>query len=550
MSESRTTDTSIHFKTWPNEQGFQPNYEQKTPVQLQVTGVIPAYTAGVLYRTGPGQYKVDTENGNTFQVSHWFDGFSHTHRFELVGTDSGVQVFYNSRAATDDLIEEVRKTGSLNHFSFGQKRDPCKTMFRKVQSSYEPRNPASISNVGVTLSVNMPGLEGKFSATVQERGRYDSVTSLWAKTDTSKFKKIHPETLEPIGLAQQKDLHPDLDGPLAASHAKSDPKTGDVYNYNISFAPQPTYRVFCVSAATGETSILATFSATPAYLHSLFLTEDYVIVCVWNAHLSPKELANGALIEAVQPFDDSKPAKWYIVDRKYGKGLIATYDSRAFFCFHSINAWQEPSPTDSSKIDIVAECVMFETSDVLHRLYYDLLVSSSASAQQNSMKRHFSDSKITRFRLPSIPATPIVDETKIASVEWAANETPPLELPTLNPAYLTRPHRYTYAVVGQGKSTFLDGIIKFDSETKESLFWDEHAQSPGEPIFVADPEGETEDAGVLLSVVLDGLTGRSHLLCLDAKTLTETGRAQVNGPIGFGFHGQHVPTRGVPTGDF
>ncbi|KAF4978282.1 hypothetical protein F66182_17362, partial [Fusarium sp. NRRL 66182] len=91
----------------------------------------------------------------------------------------------------------------------------------------------------------------------------------------------------------------------------------------------------------------------------------------------------------------------------------------------------------------------------------------------------------------------------IASVEWATSETPPLELPTLNPAYLTRPHRYTYVVVGRGKSTFLDGIMKFDSETRETLFWTEHAQSPGEPIFVTDTERETEDAGVLLSVVLD-----------------------------------------------
>jgi torulene dioxygenase len=446
------------------------------------------------------------------------------------------------------LIEEVRKTGSLDHFTFGQKRDPCKMIFQKVQSSYEQEQGAAISNVGVTLSVNMPGLESNPSSTKQESGRWDKITTLWAKTDSSKLKRIHPETLEPIGLAEQKDLHPDLDGPLSASHAKSDLKTGDLYNYNISFTPQPTYRVFCVSSATGETTILATFHATPAYLHSLFLTEDYVIVSVWNSHVSPQELTKGSIVPALQPFDPSKPAKWYVVDRKYGKGLIATYDSRAFFCFHSTNAWQEPSPTDPSKTDIVAECVLFETSDVLFRLYYELLVSSSLEAQQSS-KRHFSDSKITRFRLPWVPDTPI-SESQTATVDWAASETPPLELPTLNPTYLTRPHRYTYAVVGRGKSTFLDGIMKFDSKTKKALFWDEHAQSPGEPIFVVDPKGETEDSGVLLSVVLDGMTGRSYLLCLDAKNLSELGRAQVGGPIGFGFHGQHVPIRGVPTGDF
>jgi hypothetical protein len=75
---------------------------------------------------------------------------------------------------------------------------------------------------------------------------------------------------------------------------------------------------------------------------------------------------------------------------------------------------------------------------------------------------------------------PIVERTKIASVEWAIRRvSSPLELPTLNPAYLTRPRRYTYAVVGQEKSAFLDGIMKFASDTKGTLFWYGHAQSPG-----------------------------------------------------------------------
>ena len=49
-----------------------------------------------------------------------------------------------------------------------------------------------------------------------------------------------------------------------------------------------------------------------------------------------------------------------------------------------------------------------------------------------------------------------------------------------------------------------------------------------------------EDDGVLLSVVLDGPAGKSYLLVLDAKTMTEMGRADVRGVIGLGFHGTHV----------
>jgi torulene dioxygenase len=92
--------------------------------------------------------------------------------------------------------------------------------------------------------------------------------------------------------------------------------------------------------------------------------------------------------------------------------------------------------------------------------------------------------------------------------------------------------------------------MKFDCETQESRLWAHHGHSPGEAIFVANPEGVSEDDGVLLSVVLDGMAGSSYLLCLDARDLTELGRAHVKGVVGFGFHGQHVPTVGLPTGDY
>jgi torulene dioxygenase len=79
-------------------------------------------------------------------------------------------------------------------------------------------------------------------------------------------------------------------------------------------------------------------------------------------------------------------------------------------------------------------------------------------------------------------------------------------------------------------------------ETQEALIWNNpKAHTPGEAIFVPRPGGTEEDAGVLLSVVLNGSTGTSYLLCLDARTMTEMGRAEVGMAIGFGFHGVHHP---------
>jgi beta,beta-carotene 9',10'-dioxygenase len=68
--------------------------------------------------------------------------------------------------------------------------------------------------------------------------------------------------------------------------------------------------------------------------------------------------------------------------------------------------------------------------------------------------------------------------------------------------------------------------------------WSEDGCFPGEPVFVASPDAREEDDGVLLSVVLDGHTGRSFLLVLDAHSLDELARAEVPHHIPFGFHGQ------------
>ena len=55
-----------------------------------------------------------------------------------------------------------------------------------------------------------------------------------------------------------------------------------------------------------------------------------------------------------------------------------------------------------------------------------------------------------------------------------------------------------------------------------------------------EPGAEAEDAGVVLSVVLDAAAGRSFLLVLDAATFEELARAEAPHHIPFGFHGQFL----------
>lgn len=54
MASQGVVSDRKHFNDRPNELGCETLQEQADPVQLKVSGNIPAYAVGVLYRTGPG----------------------------------------------------------------------------------------------------------------------------------------------------------------------------------------------------------------------------------------------------------------------------------------------------------------------------------------------------------------------------------------------------------------------------------------------------------------------------------------------------------------
>jgi torulene dioxygenase len=253
------------------------------------------------------------------------------------------------------------------------------------------------------------------------------------------------------------------------------------------------------------------------------------------------------VIDAMAPFDPDTKATWYVVDRRQGKGVIATYESNPFFCFHSINAWEEPSASDPTKTDIITELSMFENLDVVKRFYYDNLISSIDTREYEGEERMTALPMQAQFRLPSVDAG--VPTPMPAELLFQAEKFKSMELPTLNPAYLTRRHRYTYGCADRLKSSFFDGLVKFDNKTQEVKYWEEEGHTPGEAIFIADPEGMEEDDGVLLSVVLDGYAEKSYLLVLRAKDLTEMGRAEMAGPMSFGFHGTFKESDKMYRGD-
>ena len=123
------------------------------------------------------------------------------------------------------------------------------------------------------------------------------------------------------------------------------------------------------------------------------------------------------------------------------------------------------------------------------------------------------------------------------AVRWEPLAAGSVELPRID--YGRRNTRdYGYAYFAGAEGGWIDRLVKIDVREGTRSEWSAPGCFPGEPVFVREPGQEAEDAGVVLSVVLDAAAGRSFLLVLDAGSFEELARAEAPHHIPFGFHGQ------------
>lgn len=487
-----------------------------------------------------------TAKGTHF-ISHWFDGIAHSHRFDIVppeAAEGGATVVYSSRRHSDGAVAEIKEKGWQSSVSFAQRADPCVGIFAKMMTVFVPGK----SNNNVTIIPEMPGGDDV------KQGDPSKGKALYVLTDSATLCKLDPKTLEPIGNASQTSLHPSLKGPISCAHSQRDPETGDMFNFNLELAgSHPTYRIFRVNAKDGTVDILAAISGKDfpaAYMHSFFITENYVVFCVQSTHYAwsgLKILWERNVLDAIKPFDRHVPCKWAVVDRRQGKGVVAEFSTPAGFFFHSVNAFEELVKDESgnSHTEICMDAISYNNTDIMHMFYYDILLDRDNATKKTMLDKQFyktTQNRLSRyrFRIPSKQQSP-GEKASAAAEEVLSIPAPHVgELPTIHPALAGKPYRYVYTTNNRGLYVFADSIAKTDVHTKGVQIWSgPKGHSPGEAIFVPRPGGTDEDDGVLLSVVLDGTLEKSYLLCLDARTMEELGRAEAGFVIPISLHGTH-----------
>jgi carotenoid cleavage dioxygenase-like enzyme len=450
--------------------------EQETTIdELSLSGELPRWLEGSLLRTGPAKFEIGTQ-----RMRHWFDGLAMLHRFTI----RDGQVSYGNRFLESRSYRAAREQGRMVYGEFAT--DPCRSLFKRIQTLFSPG-----SVLPDNANINVARLGERFIA----------------MTETPLPVQFDPHTLRTAGVRPYK-----APGQLTTAHPHMDRASGGMLNYAAKLGARSSYRFFAVDPQASAPRQIASLPVSePAYMHSFGLTERWLVLAEFPLVVNPLALALSG-----RPYIENyrwKPelgTRFTLVDRVTGRATSG-FQSDACFAFHHVNAYEEGD-------EVVVDLCAFADAQIIEDLYLERLRAGKPVAS----------AALTRFRLR--PADRSVRKERLADGD--------IELPRINYGrHNERPYRYVWGV-GAGADGWLESIVKIDTTDGARLSWSQPGCYAGEPVFVARPDGEREDDGALLSIVLDSSAESSFLLVLDAADLSELARARVPHHIPFSFHGQ------------
>jgi beta,beta-carotene 9',10'-dioxygenase len=412
------------------------------------------------------------------RVDHWFDGLAMLNRF---GFADG-RLSYGSRFIRSRAYDEAQEGRLVPGFA----TDPCRSIFKRVQAIFSPE---ATDNPNVNL------------ARIGER--------YIAMTETPMPVEFDADTLETVGHLEYADK---LRAHTTTAHPHHDPERNELVNYVARFSRVSEYVLYGLPAGGSKRRAIAKLPVRrPAYMHSFGMSGRYLILAEYPLRVNPLKLAlSGRPFIENYEWDGTESTTFQVIDRETG-ALRGTYETGAFFCFHHVNAFERGG-------ELVVDLVAYDDASIIDALYLN----------EHGPRGPLPAAELRRFTID-------LEGGGMRSEPLAEGS---LELPRIDYGRRnTRDYRYAYFTGSEGD--WIDRLVKVDVTDGSRSVWSAPGCYPGEPVFVRQPDAEDEDAGVVLSVVLDAAAERSFLLVLDARSFEERARAEAPHHIPFGFHGQY-----------
>ncbi|ODN02656.1 Beta,beta-carotene 15,15'-monooxygenase [Orchesella cincta] len=508
-------------------------------------GDIPNWLHGSLYASAPGLF--DMDNGS---VLNWMDGYAVISKFEI----SGKNVKHVSRYLQSDAYKKAVKAQRPISCEFGTPpaNDSKRGFFAKICPTFGPFDPTD-NCIGHVFQIG---------------------NNLYTAGDTCYFHELDPSTLETM-----KTYHA-----TKAFNANSfcpQPITDDNGDmYIISGSMQPTFRYTIQKMEAKDRgknldrrfSNLASipsrwmFGGSPC--RSFGMTKNYIIFVEMPVVLNVMKLA-ATYVKGYCTKDwlDWRPhdgTKFYLVNKNTGKVVKTEIFSETTFALSVVvNAYED---ADSIILDVIS----FPNVDTNNALNLSIMRSADIG-------KDIETGTLVRFAIPLTATKKDKDKDKEESTdqdgetlvdlgknlpetyssirvtrkgskllltpEVLTTKGPGFDFCAINPNYRGKKYRYTYGISSyiSPYSPYANKMIKVDVDTKETVEWEfQQDQVSHEPIFVPNPAGESEDDGLLITVLKMKYQEDNFLVVIDAKTMKEVGRARFTSKVGPWLHASFI----------
>jgi all-trans-8'-apo-beta-carotenal 15,15'-oxygenase len=445
-----------------------------------LSGSIPEGLRGSLYRNGPARL----ERGGK-RVGHWFDGD---------GAVLAVQFAHAGATATYRYVktafyEAEEKAGKLLFGGYGM--TPPGAVWEKFRAT---------KNAANTSVLALP----------------DKLLALW---EGGNPHALDLQTLDTIGVDNLSGLQENL--PYSA-HPKRDPKTGEIFNFGITYGKTGAIQVYR-SDATGQVIQKGTID-----LDGLPIVHDFVMAGPYLLFFVPPVRMNPLyVLSRVKSYSDSltwQPdlgTQILVVDRNTLE-VVYRSEAEAWYQWHFGNGYVNVDG------EIVLDLVRYQTFDETNRFLKEVSVGQTEKA---------ADGQLCQLRID--PQTgKILELTQVMDRGC--------EFPVVNPQVIGQFSRHTYFSIhrpGIDPQQELFGAIgRFDYQTATLTIADlGENRYPMEPIYA--PDRGDPNQGWIVTVVFDGNCDRSEVWVYNAAYLDEPPvcRLGLPGIIPLGFHGTWQP---------
>ena len=443
-------------------------------------GKIPEGLRGALYRIGPGRFEVGSH-----PIKHIFDGDGMVSRFDI-GPDG---VGYRNRyVRTESFARSNSTSRPPKGFSTQRAGGPLANALRF---------PENVANTNVLI-------------------HEDSLYALW---EGGRPHRMDLESLATLGVDSFGGALKRL-GAFSA-HPKTDPRTGEVFNFGLDFFPRPMIRCYRLTRG-GRLAGIATIPIPKlGFIHDFAITERHLVFVLGPLVVKrPIPIALG-----LRPFDDAlsyEPGLGttiVLVPRDGGTPL--TMECESLFHFHVTNAYDVG-------IHTVVE-----------------LVSHDGDGGWTAWNQHLRDFRdapgpafggaLTRLNINRVART--VSPEPLSDLGG--------EFPQIDPRRTAVEHGFTYLAQASESGGNPDSISTIDHASGERRSYRSAGEDTVcEPLFAADPSRPEEGAGWLLTVEHRPAAQVSALLVLPADRPDEgpVATIELDHHIPMTFHGAFQPT--------